>query len=62
MIVARILDPCSKLSTCRELEDESASRSLGEVLGLGTVDLDEMYEAMDVRTWGSPCARTRPPQ
>ncbi len=47
MIVARILDPCSKLATCRELEDESASHSLGEVLGLGHVDVDEMYEAMD---------------
>ncbi|MEW6350509.1 MAG: IS1634 family transposase [Thermodesulfobacteriota bacterium] len=47
MIVARILDPCSKLATCRELDEESPSHSLGEVLGIGQVDVDEMYGAMD---------------
>jgi hypothetical protein len=47
MIVARVLDPCSKLATCRGFDEECASHSLGEVLGLGPVDVDEMYDAMD---------------
>ena len=45
MIVARIIDPRSKLATARGL-DEAAS-SLGDVMGLGSVDEDELYEAMD---------------
>lgn len=45
MIVARLLDPSSKLATARGLE-ESVS-SLGEVLELGAVDADELYAAMD---------------
>ena len=45
MIVARLLDPCSKLATARGLDE--ATSSLGEILSLGSVDEDELYEAMD---------------
>ncbi len=47
MIVARILDPRSKLATARGLDDETAQSSLGEELGLGDADADALYEAMD---------------
>lgn len=45
MIVARLLDPSSKLATARGLDE--ATSSLGEVLALGPVDEDELYGAMD---------------
>lgn len=47
MIAARILEPGSKLATARRLDAESATSTLGEVLGLGTVEADELYAAMD---------------
>lgn len=47
MIVARILEPASKLATVRGLEAETASTSLGTALGLGAVSEDELYQAMD---------------
>jgi transposase len=47
MIVARILEPGSKLATARGLSDETLSSTLGEVLGLSTCTEDELYEAMD---------------
>ena len=47
MIVARVIDPCSKLATARGLDPETATTSLGEVLGLGPVSEDELYAAMD---------------
>ena len=47
MIVARILDPRSKLSTARGLDAETLESSLGEVLGLSSAHADELYEAMD---------------
>ena len=47
MIVARILEPASKLATVRGLEAETASSSLGSCLGLDTVSEDELYRAMD---------------
>jgi transposase len=47
MIVARVIDPCSKLATARGLDPETATTSLGEVLGLGSVSEDELYAAMD---------------
>lgn len=47
MIVARILDPRSKLATARGLADETLSSTLGELLGLGSSNADELYEAMD---------------
>ena len=47
MIVARVLDPQSKLATARGLHVETACDSLGATLGLGTADEDDLYEAMD---------------
>ena len=47
MIVARIIDPGSKLATARALSPETASSSLGTILGLGEVDEDELYTALD---------------
>jgi hypothetical protein len=47
MLVSRILDPVSKLATTRALSPATASSSLGEALGLGDVDDDELYAALD---------------
>lgn len=47
MIVSRILHPASKAATARMLDPETCASSLGEVLGLGPVDEDELYTALD---------------
>jgi transposase len=47
MLVARLIDPGSKLATARCLTDETATSSLGQVLGLGPVDEQELYAALD---------------
>jgi hypothetical protein len=47
MIVGRILDPASKLAAARTLSPATATSSLGAVLGLGEVDEDELYAALD---------------
>src|SRR5271155_3395798 len=47
LIVSRILDPTSKLAAARALSPATAASSLGEVLGLGGVDEDELYTALD---------------
>jgi transposase len=47
MIVARLIDPASKLATARGLDDDTATCSLGQVLKLGAVDEQELYEALD---------------
>jgi transposase len=47
MLVGRILDPVSKLAAARALSPATASSSLGEALGLGEVDDDELYAALD---------------
>jgi transposase len=47
MIVARLIDPASKLATARGLADDTATSSLGQVLGIGPVDEQELYEALD---------------
>ena len=47
MIVGRILDPASKLAAARALSPATATLSLGTVLGLGEVDEDELYAALD---------------
>jgi transposase len=47
MLVGRILDPVSKLAAARTLSPATASSSLGEALGLGEVDDDELYVALD---------------
>jgi len=47
MIVGRILDPASKLAAARTLSPATATSSLGTILGLGEVDEDELYTALD---------------
>jgi hypothetical protein len=47
MIVARVLAPVSKLATAKALDPATAASSLGPVLGLGNVDEDELYTALD---------------
>ena len=47
MVVARVIDPRSKLATARGLDPDTAATSLGEVLGLDQVSEDELYHAMD---------------
>jgi hypothetical protein len=47
MLVARLIDPASKLATARGLTDDTATSSLGQVLGIGAVDEQELYAALD---------------
>ena len=47
MIVSRIIAPASKLATARALDRPTAASSLGVELGLGEVDEDELYAALD---------------
>lgn len=47
LIVARIIDPRSKLATARALSPATASSSLGMTLGLGEVGENELYAALD---------------
>ncbi len=47
MIVARILEPHSKLATARGLDAETATSSLADVLELESASADELYEAME---------------
>jgi hypothetical protein len=47
MIVARLLDPPSKLATARGLNAETLAHTLGEELGLQAATADDLYNAMD---------------
>jgi len=47
MIVARILDPASKLATARGLHSDTLHSSLGELLHVDSADESELYQAMD---------------
>jgi hypothetical protein len=47
MITAAVIDGSSKLATARGLRPQTAASSLGEVLGLGSCDEDDLYAAMD---------------
>ena len=47
MVVARVLSPGSKLATHRLLHDDTASCSLGRVLGVGQCSADDLYRALD---------------
>jgi hypothetical protein len=47
LAVSRILDPGSKLAAARALSPETAASSLGAELGLGPVDEEELYGALD---------------
>lgn len=47
LIAARILEPASKLATSRALRSETCHHTLGPELGLGTLNEDDLYAAMD---------------
>jgi len=47
MLTARVIAPASKLATHRMLHDDTASTSLGRVLGVGQCDADDLYRALD---------------
>lgn len=47
MIVARLVDPASKLATARGLHADTLHSSLGELLDVDSADETELYQAMD---------------
>jgi Transposase DDE domain len=47
LIVARLIDPAPKLATARALDETTAIHSLGVTLGLGEVNVKEVYAALD---------------
>jgi hypothetical protein len=47
MAAAQVIAPDSKLAIARALREETAASSLGEILGLGSCDEDDLYAAMD---------------
>jgi hypothetical protein len=47
MAAAQVIAPDSKLAIARGLRDQTAASSLGEVLGVGSCDEDDLYAAMD---------------
>src|SRR5216683_2734681 len=47
MAVAQVIAPDSKLAIARGLRDQTAASSLGDVLGAGGCDEDDLYQAMD---------------
>jgi hypothetical protein len=47
MIVARIIEPASKLATARGLHGDTLHHSLGEMLHLDSADETDLYQAMD---------------
>jgi Transposase DDE domain len=47
LIVARLIEPASKLATARALDETTALHSLGATLGLGAVRAKEVYATLD---------------
>ena len=47
MAVAQVIAPALKLAIARGLRDATAASSLGDVLGVGGCDEDDLYAAMD---------------
>jgi len=47
MIVARVIEPSSKLATARGLSPETCTSTLGELVGVANASEDDLYEAMD---------------
>jgi len=47
LIIARLLEPAAKLATARMLDPATATHSLGETLGLGSVSANEVYATLD---------------
>lgn len=58
MVVNRVLEPGSKLAAARVLSPDTASSSLGQQLGLGPVDEDELYTALDWLAVRQPAIET----
>jgi transposase len=47
MLVARVIEPASKLATHRMLHADTATSSLGRVLGVEQCSADDLYRALD---------------
>lgn len=47
MLVAQVIAPSSKLATARGLRTDTATSSLGQLLGVSGCDEDDLYAAMD---------------
>lgn len=47
MIVARIINPASKLATARGFDEDTCSSSIGKVLGVEKAETNELYQALD---------------
>jgi len=58
LIVARLIDPAAKLATARALDDTTAAHSLGVTLGLGAVNVKEVYAALDWLGMAQPSIET----
>ena len=59
MLVARVVSPGSKLATHRMLRDETAAHSLGRVLGVGNIEADDLYRALDWLPQAQPAIEKR---
>ncbi len=47
MIIARIINPTSKLATARGIDLETCSSSISQVLGIENLGANELYESLD---------------
>jgi len=59
MLVARVIEPASKLATHRQLVDATASSSLGRVLGVGQCGAEDLYRALDWLHQAQPAIERR---
>lgn len=59
MVAARVLAPASKLATHRMLQDDTATHSLGRVLGVGQVRGEQLYSALDWLAAAQPTIERR---
>jgi len=59
MLVARLLEPASKLATHRMLHDDTATSSLGLLLGVGQCSADDLYRALDWLHQAQPAIERR---
>ena len=58
MIVARLLEPASKLATAKALSQSTAAHSLAPMLGFAEVDENELYAALDWLVARQPAIET----
>jgi hypothetical protein len=59
MVVARVVSPASKLATHRMLHDDTATHSLGRLLGVGQVQPEQVYGALDWLHQAQPAIEQR---